>query len=296
MPRKFRLSANKKHMLTALVQSLNEGAGLVDTFVQSTGSITNYCSWIAGQSDTGNPNLDTILNTCKTHASQWYNTIYPEFLNMPATISAQGQQIDGDLTTLMSLAQQLQANDTPQIRQSITQYAADVSQRLQGLQTQTSGLSSALQIFGGNVAGDVASGYNAGLNIIGQNMNNLQSQLSQFYGQLHSLQNATCPNSGDISACQQQISTTQNEISQYQQYDGVFTNGQRQASDAATASSYLAGFWTSFSQDISNVNNSLQNIQSQPAIILKLDLQETQQNWDNTKAQLQQMSQQVAAA
>lgn len=281
-------------MNNSLVQSLSGGATFNETFVQTTTAIENYCSWIADQSDTGNSSLDAILNKCKSDAIVWYNSIYPTYLNMPATIASSGQTIDGDLSTLMSLAQQLQSNNTPQIQQAIAQYAANLEQTIQGLETQCVSLAQSLAVFSGNIASD-SQAYNSGLNDINQQLSALNSQLSGLYGQLHSLQNATCPNSGDINACQQQINSVINEINQYTGFQQTFASGYQQSNEAAGASMYLSQFWNSFAADTNNVIASLQNIQNEPAAILQIELQQVQQRWNNLKSQLQQAGQSTSS-
>lgn len=276
--------------MSSLVQSLSVGATLDQSFVQSTAAIQDYCSWITDQPDTGNPSLDAILTKCKSDAITWYNGIYPTYLNMPATIADSGQTIDGDLSTLMSLAQQLQANDTPQIRQSIAQYAGNLEQTIQGLQTQTAALAQSLLTFAQNIAADSAS-YNSGLNTINQQISSLNSQLSGLYGQLHSLQSATCPSQSDINACQQQINSVQNQISQYNGFQSVFITGGQKSNEASYSANYLSQFWHSFAADAGNVIASLQNIQNEPAAVLEIDLQQTQQRWNALKSQLQQAGQ-----
>lgn len=277
-------------MSSSLIQSLSVGATFDQSFVQSTTAIENYCSWIADQSDTGNSSLDAILTKCKTDAIAWYNSIYPTYLNMPTTIASSGQTIDSDLSTLISLSQQLQSNNTPQIRQAIAQYAQDLEQTIQGLATQTAALAQSLTVFSQNIMSDSQS-YNSGMGIINQQLSSLNVQLSGLYGQLHSLQSATCPNQGDINACQQQIDSVTSTMNQYEGFGQLFNTGLQESSEAAYAASYLAQFWVSFTSDAQNVTASLQNIQNAPASIVQIELEQVQQRWNNLKSQLQQAGQ-----
>ncbi len=135
------------------------------------------------------------------------------------------------------------------------------------------------------LAGAVAS--------IQNSMNQVEAQLLGQYGQLHSLQNATCPNNNDITQCEQDIASIQGEFTSYKAALVTFSNAESNIQEAGTATAYLQSFWNAISADIGNCVNGLSNIASDPPFILQLDLETNQSNWNNLQSNFQQMSQQA---
>lgn len=276
-------------MPSQLVQLLSADQSLGVCYSQAVSGIESYCSWISSQS-VADTTLNSVLEGLKTDASTWYNTIYPTYLNMPATIATSGVQIDNNLNMLISLVnQENQSGTSAPLQQQITVYATALIAVLQGLQSQVNALAIAITAFQGNISGDVGT-INNTLVTIQNNINTLNQQLSTEYGQLHSLQNATCPNSGDINSCQQTIDTTNTQLQTEDSAWGVFAQASGMAAEASVGAGYLAGFWQSFSADIQACIVGLNNITAQPASVVAADLEANKTRWDNMQSQLQQIS------
>lgn len=272
--------------------TLSEGAALTPSFVQAANSIASYCKWIVMQSLPAG-DYAAGLQTFKAHAGTWYDTIYPTYLDMPATIVSSDTQINNNLNMLLSLAQQLDGGSTPALEQQLTLYANQLIKTLQDLQGRISSLSQAVTAFANNLGSDSNTARNA--------MNNMQNQiaqdnnqLSQLYGRLHSLQNATCPDGGQISDCSKQISNEQAQINSLRQSQNLYDQVNSNASQAVNGANYLASFWQGIVVDIQNCVISLQRIPNETGVILKIDLQANQANWQRLEAELQQISQQIS--
>ncbi|WP_158800453.1 hypothetical protein [Pedobacter sp. L105] len=276
-------------MLSQFVQLLSDNQSLDYCYSQAVSGIESYCTWISSQS-VADITLTPILEGVKTDASTWYNTIYPTYLNMPATIATCGVQIDNDLDMLISLVdQENQSGISAPLQQQITVYANALIAILQGLQSQVNALAVAIVAFQGNISGDVGT-INNTLVIIQNNINTLNQELSTEYGQIHSLQNATCPNSGDINSCEKTISATQGQLQTESNAWDVFDQASGMAAEASMGAGYLAGFWQSFSADIQACLAGLNNITAQPASVVAADLSANKSRWDNMQSQLQQIS------
>lgn len=275
--------------MSKFVQLLSDGQSINVYYSQAVSSIESYCSWISSQS-VADSTLNSVLEGLKTDASTWYNTIYPTYLNMPATIATCGVQIDNDLNMLISLVnQENQGGASAPLQQQVTVYANSLITVIQGLQSQVNALAVAISAFQGNISGDVGT-INNTLVVIQNNINTLNQQLSSEYGQLHSLQNATCPNSGDINSCQQTINNTQGQLQTENNAWDVFSQASGMAADASAGAGYLAGFWQSFSTDIQACIAGLNNIATQPASAAIANLEANKSRWDNMQSQLQQLS------
>jgi|GEM_PF-4076141 len=276
-------------MLSQFVHLLSGNQSLNDCYLQAVSGIESYCSWISSQS-VSDTTLNSVLEGLKTDASTWYNTIYPTYLNMPATIATCGVQIDNDLDILISLVnQENQSGTSAPLQQQITVYTNALITILQGLQSQVNALAVAITSFQGNISGDVGT-INNTLVTIQNNINTLNQQLSSEYGQLHSLQNATCPNSGDINSCKNTINTTQGQLQTENNAWAVFGQASGMAAEASMGAGYLAGFWQSFSADIQACIAGLNNITAQPASVVAADLEANKSRWDNMQSQLQQIA------
>ena len=179
---------------SVLVASIESGAAANETFTQAAQGIQAYTSWVESISSTGDATLDTALTTFKTHAMEWYNTIFPTYLNMPKMILEKASDIDNDLDVLVSLADQLASNDTKALQDSIVQYAGSLAQTLKALQTYVDALVATLTNFQSNLVED-SRGYETDLGEIRGDLARKQNLLAAFHSQLNHLQSAACPSS-----------------------------------------------------------------------------------------------------
>lgn len=280
--------------MTTLIQALSGGQSLGPSFVQAVGEIQSYSTWIASQSISGDQTLSTILQTVKTHASDWYNTIYPTYLNMPSTILTSGQEISGDLTMLISLAQQMQTGTSQTLEQQVQQYAKSLTATLQSLQSKTGALATALTTFQTDLTGD-SGNMLGGMRYIQNQIQSVNQQLANSYGQLHSLKSAACPDKDKINACENTINLLTQRLQGYQNDGNLFQQGIAQVQNAISGAAYLASFWQGINTDIANCIQGLANIANDPPAVLLTDLQNNQKNWNNLAAILQQISQQIAS-
>lgn len=265
----------------------------VQVFVSSLNNIKSYAAWVVAVQDTTDSTLDSILTTAKTDATTWYNTIAPQYLNMPSTVVSKGQTIDNDLQTLISLSNQLKSADSPALREAIKSMAGNLNDTLQAIQTDTLQLATQLTSFGTKTDID-RSRFSDGGAYIQQKLSALSSQLAQQQGQLNSLQHAACPDSSKIQAVEANISSTKSSINQYTNFMGLFNKGINLSNDAYLSSIYLAHYWQGLSDELNNSISQLGNVMQSPAVVIKLQLQVNQQNWDSTKALFQEIDQSIS--
>jgi hypothetical protein len=273
----------------AVLAAVADG-GSAAAFAQSVTEVQNYSQAMAGLSMTGDATADGVLNQAKTDAAQWYNTIYPTYLNMPTTITDQSASIDSGLTALVQLASQLQSDPSnADVRQAVNNEASSLSTTVSSLQSQTQALSSDLSTFASNLQSDVGA-LGSALNALNTQVNDLEQQLSQLYGQLHSLQSATCPNQGDINSCQNAINSVTNQAQQASNAAQTVSDAGQAAVSAGSGLQYLGGYWSSVTSDAGNCVNALTKMQSDPASIVQIDLANTQQLWNSLKTELSNFS------
>jgi hypothetical protein len=278
-------------MKSQFLVGLATGQTLSSSFVSAVNDIQSYCKWVTSQSVT-DATLNNTLLTIKTDATTWYNTIYPDYMNMPTNVITNGTQIDNDLSILISLATQLQAGSTPAIVQQINQYATSLTGILQNLSTSISTLANLLVTFQGKLNNDWNL-LNNSFQYMDSNLNSLNQQLATLYGQLNSMQNATCPSQTSINACEDSIRQIQDSIGNFDQFEQLFENASFLIKNAIVASGFLAGFWQSFSIDIQACVKALSNVASESGTILQIDLQNNKTNWDAMQQNLLQIIKQI---
>jgi hypothetical protein len=259
-------------------------------FAQSIAEVQNYSQAMAGLSMTGDANADPVLQQAKVDAAQWYNAIYPTYLDMPTTITNQSASIDSGLTVLVQLASQM-ADDPSNaaVRQAVNTEAASLSTTVSSLQTQTQALYSAISTFVTNLQSDTAA-LGTAVNALNEQENALQQQLSQLYGQLHSLQSATCPSQSDINSCQGAINTVTAQLQQANSAEQAVSGAGQAAVSAVSGLQYLGGYWSAVTSDAGNCVAALTRMQTDPASIVEIDLTNTQQLWNALKQELSSFS------
>ena len=261
-------------------------------FLQSIQSVQTYCNYMTNVSLTGDTSLNNILTSSKTNSSQWYNTIYPEYLNMPSTIASQGSTIDSGFNLLIQLAGQMQASPSSQVRQSINDAAFNLQKTVNNIQQQTQALATALNTFYNNLNGDIQN-LNGSLNYIIGNINQLNAKLANLYGQLQHLKDATCPSSSEINACNQLIQQVQQQINVTNGDLNTFSVASQDAGNAITGLVFLAGYWNTVCADAQNCVNALTKLQTDADNILQLDLKANQQQWNALKQKYQGITTQL---
>jgi len=271
---------------------LSASDNINQAFEASLQTIQSYVSWIENQQSIGTTAPDNVLTAAKVHANAWTNIIYPTYEVLPNTILSKDDQIEADINGLIYYKEQLQNNDTPKIRQSISQCANNLIQILNILETETQNLINQLSSFRINLSNDTLS-FQGELNDINNQIIQTQNQIAKLKGQLHALQNATCKNDKEIKACQKQITTEQNSLNQYQNLATEFSKGANDSYQSSLASAYLQSFWETVKSDIDNCTGSLQDINNNPTTLLTIDISTVEQNWANSKSLFIQLNEDV---
>jgi hypothetical protein len=259
-------------------------------FQQSITEVQAYSEAMVGLSMTGNATADPALQAAKVHAAQWYDTIYPTYLNMPATITTQGSSIDSGLTLLVQFASQMQddpSNDD--LRTAVNSEASSLSTTVSSLHDQTQALSGALATFVSNLQSDVGA-LSSAVNQLTAQVNDLDQQLAQLCGQLHSLQSATCPNQGDINTCQNAIASVNTQEQQAALAREAVAGANQAAVSAVSGLGYLGGYWSAVTSDAESCVTALTRMQTDPTSVVQLDLTTTQQLWNGLKQELSSFS------
>jgi len=281
-------------MSAALVASLRAGLDATGALTQSTQAVSGYVSWIESQDSSQAGDQSAAVNQVKTHASSWYNAIYPQYLDMPAFVSAKSTEINNDLTLLVALAAQYQSAGSS-LNSQIQQSAGDLGQSVSAIAQQANSLGQSIQTFTQNLTGDQNTIANA-FREIQEEFANAENQLAQDYGQLHHLQSATCPSKSAISACQDLIQQTEQSITQLQQASGLLGNINAQIGNVVGAASYLSAYWAAVGSDAGLCLQSLALLNTTPSAIGQVDLSGAQQRWNALVQQYQLTAQQLAAA
>ena len=212
--------------------------GPTAAFLQSTTEVQAYSEFMASVAMTGIASVDAVLATAKADAAQWYDSIFPEYLDMPSTISSYGPTIDAGLSLLTQLAGQLQASPSDAIRQAVDEQAASLQTTVNSIQRQTDALANGLQSFSGNLHND-STALNGAAGTAQNSVAALQQQLASLYGQLQHLKGATCPSTSDITACEQTIAVTQQQLTAAQSALQIVTSAGDGALTAGSGLSYL---------------------------------------------------------
>jgi hypothetical protein len=259
-------------------------------FAQSIVEVQNYSQAMAGLSMTGDATADPVLQQAKVDAAQWYDAIYPTYLDMPTTITNQSASIDSGLTVLVQLASQMEDDPSnAEVRQAVNTEASSLSTTVSSLQSQTQALYSAITTFVSNLQSDVGA-LGSAVNELNAQGNDLEQQLSQLYGQLHSLQSATCPNQGDINSCQNAINSVTAQVQQATAAEQAVSGACQAAVSAVSGLQYLGGYWSAVTADAGNCVAALTKMQSDPTSIVEVDLTNTQQLWNVLKQELSSFS------
>lgn len=281
-------------MSVALVASLSAGLNATGALTQSTQAVSGYVSWIESQNSLQAGDQSAAVNQVKTHASGWYNAIYPQYLNMPSFVTAKSTEINNDLTLLVALAAQYQSAGSA-LNSQIQQSASDLTQSVSAIAQQANSLGQSIQTFTQNLTGDQNTIITA-FHQIQEEFANAENQLAQDYGQLHHLQSATCPSKSAISACEDLIQQTEQTITQLQQASGLLGNINAQIGNVVGAASYLSSYWAAVGSDAGLCLQSLGLLSTTPSAIGQVDLSGAQQRWNALVQQYQLTAQQLAAA
>lgn len=242
--------------------------------------IKNYCLWIAAVSNMDEPQFDNIIITCKTDAGAWYDAIYPNFSNMPATLAA--QEIDGDLATLRDLAAQLGSGTNGQIKQSITRLAADSKRKLETLRDRTNALAASLETFGNKVR-DNQGRFNTGLQNIWSSLQEYYQSANKFFDEVIKWQNASYWDKDKFYEAQGNLKEVRAKITSYEKFGETFVNGWIKSGDAVKGTDNLAQFWTDISGKLEAVGNKIES-----------DPEAAQHQLDDLKAAVRQFGQPAA--
>lgn len=281
--------------MTALLTALTTGAAPQDTLAQATQTIEDWSSWIASQASANAGDQSAIIDTVKAHASTWYNSIAPNYFDMPSTLVNLSSEVNGDLTMLVSLAEQCsgQGGAGDPVESAIKDYATKLQATVQQIATQTTNLALALRVYATDVASDYANAC-AAKNELQQEISACQSNLNQLYGRLHQLQSGTCPSRSDIANCQGDISTAQQKLDSLDAAAGFVSAVCGKINGVSGAATYLGSYWGQVSVDASNSTRGLSQILADPVIIMKLELDAVQNNWNQLVQGWQTTSQTLA--
>lgn len=279
--------------MSTFIDALAAGSGPSETLSQTAQTIQNFVSWIASQSSATAGDQSGAVDTVKNHASTWYNSIYPTYLNMPGQITGQGATVTQNLTLLVDLAGQCQAGVSPAMASSIQSAAGKLQQAVQVINQQTTDLGQALQDFSRNVGNDEGTiGLAAGQLTVESAKE--QQDLVSLYGQLHHLQSAACPSKKDIHACQDAIQRASQALGALKAGLGLLNAISAQLSSVSQAAGYLSSYWTTVGKDAGNCIGPLGQLTSNPDLITQLNLSGAQQSWSQFLQTLTQASPQSA--
>jgi len=276
-------------------------SGQNNAYSQSVSAICSFANWIASQTlppDPGLPSYATItapFNKAKADALQWFNQVYPACIQIAQQIEDNGTTVSPQVSLLITLAGQLQSQPSnQQLLSQIVQGAGALNASVTQLGTAITKIVSPLQASAGTVNND-GNGMAGQLNVLVQLATQLNQDLGQLYGQLHSLQSATCPSQGDINACNAQIQQTNAQYSTANALEAVLGQAVQSAQGAVQGLSYLAQYWATVAQSAAAVTSALTAVTSAPAALLKIDLTTAQQGWNQLLASAQAATSQTAA-
>jgi hypothetical protein len=257
-------------------------------YADSVTAITGYASTIAGlsppaglPSDPACTQATTALSQAQTTALKWFNSVYPSALEVPQAVVDQSAGITASLEALSTAAGQLAGDPSnTKLQTALAGSATALSGRVQPLQQQSATLASSLSGFLTDQQTADADLQTAGGGLQGL-LSQLNAQVGNDIGQYDSLQNAPCPNQGDIQAAQQQIATDQHSFSVVGQFSEQLQQAGQGSSAARAGLQYLAGTWSQLADTGGTIVKQLAAVATDPATVVQLDLSAAQTGWSN---------------
>jgi hypothetical protein len=265
----------------------------VTSYSQSAAAVRSFVAWM--QTTAVPPADPGPFQTAQQHAMQWTNQIFPVSLQLPGSIVSWNPGISQQLTALAQVVAQLQNQSTNSgLLDAVRQNAQALQGTITGYLNQVNTLVKALQAFSQALQGDYTDAAKA-LVSLQQDLTSNNNQLAALYGQLHRLQNATCPSASDIQKCSAQIASVQGQINNDQPALTVYTSLQEQLPAAIQGLQYLAGYWATLSSDAGSSAVALRRVGSDPAQVLSLDITQATQAWSATVVEAQAIQQTLGA-
>jgi hypothetical protein len=255
-------------------------------YAGSVTAVTAFAKDVAEQSaPSGLPNdarctqADTALAQAQTTALKWFNSVYPSALEVPQAVTDQADGITASLQALSTAAGQLAGDPgNTELRTALANSATALSQRVQPLQQRSSQLTASLSGFSDDQTTAVMDLRTAGGGLQGL-ANQLNAQICQDMGQLDSLQNAPCPNSGDIRAASDRLSTDQGAFIAVVNFGTQLQQAGQGGAAALAGLQYLAGTWSMLGDLAETIVRQLTAVATDPAAIAQLDLATAEQGW-----------------
>jgi hypothetical protein len=271
-------------------------------YLQSVQAITGYNQFITNQSVPGSlPNDPAIVQATAalTQSRQvsltWFNQVYPACLNVPQNITSESGAITGLLQELTSLAAQLAADPgNTQLAQAVTTTAGQLAGEVSALQISCTGLGGTLSQYGSSLQ-QAAQGLLTTFGGLQSLISSQHAQLCRDIAQLNSLQNATCPNQGDISAAQRLVVNDQQTLGSTSNFAQQIDSCGQSAGGAVSGLNYLAGYWVQLGGLAGTSLQALQQLSGQPASVIQLDLQTAGNAWQGLLDQLSAITTLAAA-
>jgi hypothetical protein len=244
--------------------------------------ITHFVSMVEGESlpDIGGGGgyagfaaAQTLFISIKTDAMHWVNELFPDSTTLPQAFVNEDTPISGQLNALISACAQLsqQGVDQSQLLGIIEKGAAQLIPTVQSLQTLSANLAQSLQACLTVMAADQGNCQAVG--------SALQQQLSALAGELDHARNATSPSRSTIERLSSEIASCQQQLSEVGQLSGFFGNLVGPMADMVNGLNFLTAFWNGIVTNGRTVQAILTKASSDAAMLVKIDLQTTLQQW-----------------
>ena len=271
-------------------------------YLQSVQAITSYNQFITNQSAPGGLSNDPAIGQATSALTQsrqvslnWFNQVYPACLNVPANITSESGGITGLLQELTSLAGQLAADPgNAQLAKAVTSTAGQLAGEVSQLQTSCAGLGNTLSQYATSLQ-QAAQGLLTCLGGLQSLISAQHAQLCQDIAQLNSLQHATCPNQGDITAAEHLVQNDQQTMISTGNFADQIDSCGQSAGGAVSGLNYLAGYWVQLAGLAGTSLQALQQLSGQPASVIQLDLQTAGKAWQGLLDQLSAITTLAAA-
>ncbi len=279
-------------MTSNFIDLLVKDSSSSQQFIAAVENIKSYSQWITSFSNTGNSSVDKVLSTAKTNDAQWYNTIFPTYLNMPATVLSKSSTIDSDLNMLLTLNSQLDGSDDKKVLSSIGQYATNLLTVLTDLQNITSGLGKNLIQYQNNLAQDSQSIAQAYQTIEGE-INTENGSIASDQSKLNALEHASSKDKKKIKDAKDLIRSEQQKLATLQSQAKLMYKGKALIDQAVQSSTFLGNYWRTIAGNLIGSMALLKTISTQPADVMKADLDQSKSTWEQIKEEYQEIDQTI---
>jgi hypothetical protein len=272
-------------------------------YVGAVAAITSFADGVSSQGEPIVPPFEeckdaaTVLAEVKGVAADWINDVYPQLLEVPRTIVAQKDAVASGLATLVSVAQQVEANPgDAQLGEQFSKAAKRLGETVAPRVAEVHQLAAAVAGFAGAVNGGLGEACQRSCAEMGLREAALANQRARDEAVLQSAREAFCPSESEEEAAEAALRSDGESIGQVTAFIEQMQGDVSLTQGAANGLAYATGRWQTLDAQAQAAIATLEKIQSDPVGSLAVDLAAAQQGWAVFAEGLESITEQAAAA